>query len=160
MGLGGRKDVLLILAPRAPRINNMDRVMTDTNLAPHAVGRPAGLVDELYRREPLFAAAGFFMLMLMLPTGFAWFWDDRTLNGVNVWDKPLKFELSISIYLLSLAFFAKWLPEGTRQTWWYRAYAIIVVVGLLAEMAWIGFAASQGVASHFNYSNLAWTIAY
>lgn len=120
----------------------------------------AGLFDELYRREPLFTAAALFMLMLMAPTGLAWLLDDRTFQGVNVWDKSLKFELSIFVYLISLAFLAKWLPEGTRAKRWYRIYSVAVVAGLIAEMAWIGFASSRGVASHFNDTSLAWTIAY
>lgn len=133
--------------------------MTNMTIDLAPAGTPAGLLDELYRREPLFTAAGIFMLMLMVPTGLAWLLDDRTFQGVNVWLKPLKFELSIFVYLLSLAFFVKWLPEGTRRKRWYRVYAVAVVAGLIAEMGWIGFASSNGVASHYNETSLAWTVA-
>ena len=42
-------------------------------------------------REPRLFAFGLLMLVLMLPAGLALGLDDRTLRGVNVWIKPLKF---------------------------------------------------------------------
>lgn len=117
-------------------------------------------VGELMRREPLLAGAGLFFLALMLPTSVALLADERLFAGVNVWEKPLKFEMAIGTYLLSLAFFARWLPAGTRSKRWYRIYAMAIVVGFLAEMAWIGLAAALGIASHFNASNAGWQLAY
>ncbi len=117
-------------------------------------------VGELLRREPLLAGAGFFFLALMLPTAVAFLADERLFAGVNVWEKPLKFEFAIGIYLMSLAFFAHWLPAGTRAKRWYRVYVMAIVVGFFAEMAWIGLAATLGTASHFNASNAGWQIAY
>jgi len=78
----------------------------------YPVRRP---LDLFTRPEPAFAATGLFMLALMAPTLFAAFVDGRSFNGVNVWAKPLKFEFSLAVWFLTLAFFARWLPEGLRE---------------------------------------------
>jgi hypothetical protein len=117
-------------------------------------------VDELYHREPLLAATGLFMGALMIPTAFALLVETRTLADVNLWEKPLKFQAALLIYLLTLAFFAKWLPAGMRETRWYRIYAAIVIACIVYEVAIIMFAASLGVRSHFNNSTPLWTANY
>jgi hypothetical protein len=134
--------------------------MTTLTMDRLPTARRHGLWAELFRREPLFAAGAAFFLMLMLPTGLAALLDDRAVQGVSVWVKPLKFEFSIALFLASLAWFAHHLPDGTRGRRWYRVYSAMVVVGLLGELAWIGFAASRGVASHFNRASPAWATAY
>jgi hypothetical protein len=85
--------------------------------------------------------------------------DERTLLGVNVWLKPLRFETALTVYLATLAWFAGWLPERVVGTRWYRTYAASVVAAIVAEMVWIGGAAAFGTASHFNESSplMAWT---
>ena len=108
------------------------------------------LVAELHRREPRFAAMGLIMLMLVLPTAFAALVDLRTVGGVNVWIKPLKFQASLAAYLLTLAWFAAFLPAGVRETRWYRRYSTVVVALVAVEMLWLMGASALGVASHFN----------
>lgn len=112
------------------------------------------LLDALTRHEPAFGALGLIMLALMLPTLFAAYADDRTFQGVDVWTKPLKFQFSLAVYFLTLAFFARWLPDGVRERRWYRLFAGSVVVAALVEIAWIGGAAAMGTASHFNQTPL------
>ena len=107
----------------------------------------------LFRAEPLFTAAGLFMILLIAPTLAALALDTRTLAGVNLWIKPLKFEISLAVYLLTLAFYARWLPAGVTQKLWYRLFAAAVVFACLAEMLWIGGSAAYGTASHFNVTN-------
>jgi len=113
---------------------------------------PAGfdLIGELRRREPRFAAMGLIMLMLALPTAFAALVDTRMVGGVGVWIKPLKFQASLAAYLLTLAWFAAFLPVGVRESRWYRRYASVVVALVGAEMLWLMGASVFGVASHFN----------
>jgi len=115
---------------------------------------------ELFRREPLFAGAALVLALLSLPALAALALDDRTLMDVNVWVKPLKFSLSLTVYLATLAWFAGWLPPGGSKSRWYRVYAAAVVFCVAAEMAWIGGAAANGVASHFNVSTPALATLY
>ena len=62
-----------------------------------------GLWGALFAREPIFAGTALMMLALMPPTLLAMALDARTLDGVNVWIKPLKFEIALELYLGTLA---------------------------------------------------------
>jgi hypothetical protein len=114
---------------------------------------------ELFAREPLYAGAALCLAALVAPTLVAMTLDERILLGVNVWLKPLRFEIALTVYLATLAWFAGWLPERVIATRWYRTYAACVVGAVAAEMVWIGGAAAFGTASHFNESSpmMAWT---
>lgn len=118
------------------------------------------IVAEFFRREPRFAAGALCMVIAMLPTLAAMALDQRTLLGINVWIKPLKFEIALTVYLGTLAWFAGWLPQRVLAAPWYRAYSIAVVVAITAEMIWIGGAAAFGVASHFNTGSAFMIAAY
>ena len=104
----------------------------------------------LFGAERLFAATALVLLLMIPPTLLAMAFDGRTLLGENLWIKPLKFEISLTVYFLTLAFFARWLPAGMTETRWYRLFAGGVVLSTALEMVWIGAAAAHGVPSHFN----------
>jgi hypothetical protein len=74
------------------------------------------------------------------------------LNGVNVWIKPLKFQLSVAVHFVSIAWFLTFLPLQQRSRKLItRLCQILTTVGLL-EIAYISLQASKGEASHFNLS--------
>jgi hypothetical protein len=111
------------------------------------------LVAELFRRHPPFAGAALCLVVLMAPTLFAMALDQRTFLDINVWIKPFKFQVALSIYLLTLAWFAGWLPGRVTASLWHRIFSMIIVLAISAEMIWILGAAALGVASHFNNSS-------
>lgn len=74
--------------------------------------------------------------------------DPREVLGQNAWFKPLKFALSIGIYAVTMAWFVG-LP-GLRRPRIARIAAWITVVGLVAEILVIVWAAATGTTSHFN----------
>jgi hypothetical protein len=113
----------------------------------------AGLTSGLLRQAPILGATAIILLAMVPPTLMAMVLDGRSLNGVNVWLKPLKFELSLALYTATLAWFANWLPENARQSRRLRILEIIVAVAIALEMIWIGGAAYAGIASHFNAGN-------
>ena len=88
----------------------------------------------------------------MLPTATAAVLDDRLFQGVDIWEKPLKFQFALAVYLLTLAFYARWLPDGLTARTGYRLYAGVVMAAIAAEVVWITGAAAYGTASHFNES--------
>lgn len=114
----------------------------------------------LFRDEPTFTALALFIIALIGPTLAAASVDPRTLAGVNVWMKPLKFEIALTVYLMTLALFARWLPAGTTDRRWYRAYAMIVGIAIIVELMWIIGAASAGTLSHFNRETAAMDALY
>jgi hypothetical protein len=111
---------------------------------------PAQWLAELFRREPVFAAGAALIMAAMAPTLFAMLVDTRQFNGINAWDKPFKFEVSLLLYLGTLAFYAGWLPQGMTAKRRYRIYAWLVVGAIAAELAWIIGGAANGIGSHFN----------
>jgi hypothetical protein len=111
------------------------------------------LVQELFRRHPLFAGAALCQLILIGPTLFAMAVDERTFLDINVWVKPLKFEVALGVYLITLAWFAGWLPRSVAGARWHRIFSMAVVFAIAAETIWIIGAAAFGVASHFNNSS-------
>lgn len=75
--------------------------------------------------------------------------DDRTLLGVNVWQKPLKFALSTMIYAVTWAWLIGQLQRFRRVAWWAGTLSAALLV---VELAIITGAAAFGFTSHFNVS--------
>lgn len=115
---------------------------------------PSVLLAEMRRDEPRFLALGLLLFFAMAPTLFAVAADSRAIAGIELWEKPLKFELALLVYLVTLAFFARFLPAGMTTGRRYRIYSGIVVAAIVVEMAWIGGGAALGTLSHFNTTPL------
>lgn len=107
-------------------------------------------IETLRLSEPRFFSTAMLMLAAIAPTAFASLADQRSFLGIDVWMKPLKFEAALVVYLLTLAFYARFLPAGIGERRWYRLYSSVVVFAIVAEMIWIGGAAFLATASHFN----------
>lgn len=120
--------------------------------------RPEGLLAGLRSRAPVFFDLGILMLALMPPTAFAMLADQRLIHGISVWDKPLKFQFALVVYLLTLAFFARFLPAGVQARRWYRVFIGAVGFAAIVEMVWLMGAATLGVPSHFNTSPVGMVI--
>lgn len=79
------------------------------------------------------------------------FIDHRTVMGVNVWIKPLKFSISIAIYLITVGYLITLYPYSKRKK---NSINNITSFTLLIEMGIIFYQASRGVTSHFNESTV------
>ncbi|MEX0287623.1 MAG: hypothetical protein AB3N14_00795 [Flavobacteriaceae bacterium] len=76
--------------------------------------------------------------------------DNRSLMGVNVWIKPLKFAISTGIYILTVGFLITLYPYTKRKK---NIINNIVSWTLLVEMIIIVTQAARGVQSHYNMSS-------
>jgi hypothetical protein len=119
------------------------------NAAPNA----AQYVAALFRNEPVFAGVALLMLFAMVPTLAAMAIDVRMHNGINIWDKPLKFEVALFVYVATLAWYAGWLPRQFLESRMYRGFSLVVAMAIMLEMAWIAGAAANGTGSHFNVTH-------
>ena len=75
--------------------------------------------------------------------------DDRTLLGINVWEKPLKFAVSTAIYGVTWSWLIGQLDRFTRVAWWAGTASAAL---LLVELVIIAGASVFGITSHFNVS--------
>jgi hypothetical protein len=116
------------------------------------------MLKRIAAAQPHLLWTGIFLLALMLPTGVGLWLDGRTLNGINVWIKPLKFQLSAGVYLLTLALCFLALRPGADQTRAGRYVMWGAVITAIFEVAYITAQAARGEASHWNFSS-AFTIA-
>jgi len=105
---------------------------------------------ELLRRQRALALFGAVLLAAMLPAAIAAMVDPRTLGGVDVWAKPLKFMASIGLYAWTLAWLIGELPAGRRRTPLLRATVWTVLATGLFEAVYITWQGALGQASHFN----------
>jgi hypothetical protein len=110
-------------------------------------------LTALWARERRLALFGVLLLAVMLPMAVAWALDDRLFRGANVWLKPMKFTLSISVLALTTAWFIGHLPAARRPG---RAVNLIVwmLIGTGSfELAYITVQAGLGHGSHYNVAD-------
>jgi hypothetical protein len=102
---------------------------------------------RLIRLHPPLVLTSLLMVVLLAAGLIGLAVDDRTSLGVPVWIKPIKFEISIAIYGLTLAWMISLLQRGKRAAWWMGT---ITAAAMVIEMLIIGGQAARGVRSHFN----------
>ncbi len=105
-------------------------------------------------RSILMLAAGFALCLLLIII------DPRQLNGVDVWDKPAKFFLSLMIQMATVSWALMRLPDAARQSNGINRAVWVMTLAAWAELAYLVFRASRGEASHFNQSTAFAAIAY
>ncbi|MGI8997919.1 MAG: hypothetical protein ACR2GW_14755 [Pyrinomonadaceae bacterium] len=107
------------------------------------------VLAEIYRRNRVLALAGWFNLLLLVLMFCVAPFDARTVLGLNLWIKPMKFAVSFTVYLWTLAWLLSYLPRYPRMVRLISWGSAIVAVG---EMFCIVSQAARGVKSHFNFA--------
>jgi hypothetical protein len=124
--------------------------MSLSRTSPFAARRATSPWASLWQREPRLVAFALLMLALMLPAAIGLGLDERTLRGVNVWVKPMKFMASVALLALTTAWFAPMLPDAVRRS---RGFSWLVWTLILTggfEVVYITLQAGLGQASHYN----------
>lgn len=80
------------------------------------------------------------------------FVDTRTIDGVAVWMKPLKFALSFAVLFATIALVEPRLSPTVRDGWPLRIAGWAMSAAFLSEMAYMMYQAGRAEASHFNLS--------
>ncbi|WP_051423613.1 hypothetical protein [Bordetella petrii] len=111
--------------------------------------RPA---QQLLGRQRVLAVFGMVMLAALIPAALAAWLDPRTLGGVDVWAKPMKFMAAIGLYALTLAWLIGELPQKRRRTPLLRATVWTAVATGAFEAVYITWQGAVGQPSHFNTS--------
>jgi hypothetical protein len=79
-----------------------------------------------------------------------WILDSRQLLGVSVWEKPIKFYISVAIFSFTYSWLSSFLTRGGR---WVKLTGLVIAVSLAVEIVIILAMASIGETSHFNVSS-------
>ncbi|MDJ0992522.1 MAG: hypothetical protein QNI90_03045 [Dinoroseobacter sp.] len=80
------------------------------------------------------------------------FVDDRTIEGVAVWMKPLKFALSFAVLFATITLVETRLSPSVREGWPFRVIGWVMAAAFLSEMAYMMYQAGRAETSHFNVS--------
>jgi hypothetical protein len=122
------------------------------------LARPAPL-SRLWHDAPGYTWLALFLIAAIVPLTAALVLDARLFQDDLIWLKPIKFHVALSVYVLTLAFYARFMPDGMRPRFW-RIFAGIIMAAILYEVVWVGAAAALGTASHFNDTSAVWSILY
>ncbi|MEP3197101.1 MAG: hypothetical protein ABJO57_04465 [Lentilitoribacter sp.] len=131
-----------------------------TNHTSNFIQRMKTFIKSAYADAPALSALTIIMLVLMVPKLGALALDTRLHNGINIWIKPIKFDVALITYTATLIFFARWIPQQTRKKTWFKYFIAAVVISVVYEQIWIGGAAAFGTSSHFNVATLLMGLAY
>jgi hypothetical protein len=104
---------------------------------------------ELYHRNPPLTSLGWLLIAAFLFAFGASFFDSRTVMGINTWIKPMKFCISVTAYLWTLAWFLHYVRDSRRS---FSLISYSVTVLMFIEMVCLYSQAARGVQSHFNFS--------
>jgi hypothetical protein len=104
-------------------------------------------ITEMHSRDSILTKASLVHLVLFALFSGLILVDSRTLLGLNVWIKPMKFALSIAVYMLTLALIMKYVKNVRVQK--FVSYG--TVVAMYVEMVIIATQAARGIKSHFNF---------
>ncbi|MDZ7628267.1 MAG: hypothetical protein U5J99_07635 [Parvularculaceae bacterium] len=117
----------------------------------HEELRPAGMA---------WLGAAAFMAALFVMLAPALLFDGRLFNGAPIWDKPLKFSLSLSIHFLTLGALLQILPPARRDGLAIRFAVFSSIMAGVLEIIYIVLQAMRGRASHYNYETALEAMLY
>jgi len=99
-------------------------------------------------------------IAFLIPSLFAYIMDERMLNGVSVWSKPIKFEVSIALTAGTVALLLPLLDDTVRATRTVRWSSHVIAIAATLEIVYIVLQAARGRASHFNNETALETTLY
>lgn len=99
-------------------------------------------------------------IAFLIPSAIAYAVDERLLNDVSVWSKPVKFQLSIILTLGTAMLLLHLLDDAARATRTIRGAGLVMAMASTLEITYIVLQAARGRASHFNDATPLETILY
>jgi hypothetical protein len=111
-----------------------------------------GLIDEAFRRSPVLASLGAANVGLALVFLALWPLDPTQILGISRWVKPLKFSVSIAIYVVTMGWILAHLMGSSRKA--VVAITSAIAVAMAGEIILITMQSLRGVQSHFNAATL------
>jgi hypothetical protein len=104
--------------------------------------------ESLWREQRFLVLAGLLHFVAFIVLAIASLYDSQEVLGINRWIKPLKFMISSTIYLWTLAVYLYHLPDYRKAAG--RLIALGATAVLIGENILIVMQALRGTTSHFN----------
>ena len=109
----------------------------------------SSFLNQVYHKDKLLFRIGLFFFILFVLLFIPLSIDNRLVQGINPWIKPMKFCLSLGIYLWTIAWLLDYLKAYKR---WKVSLSAVIGISLAIEMFIILFQGGRGLQSHFNVS--------
>ena len=122
--------------------------------------QPGAWLGACLRQQRALTVFALLMAAAMLPAAVALGLDERSLRGVNVWVKPLKFMASVGLFAITTAWFVGLLPQARWHSRPVKVVAWVIIGFGGAEIVYIVLQAALGAASHYNFSDALHTRLY
>lgn len=122
--------------------------------------RPARFSTRMWQDAPGLTGTAALIATALVPLCLAMALDTRLFQDESVWLKPVKFHVAVAVYLITLAFFARFVPQARRHSRRFRSFFAVVCTSAILELLWVDGAASVSIASHFNTQSAWMTAAY
>ena len=109
------------------------------------------MFKSLLKNQRSLMLVGFAHLLLFIVLAIIARFDPTEILGINRWIKPMKFAISIAIYLWTLAIFLNFVRG------WNRAKTIITygsIAMMIGEIVLITMQSLRGTTSHFNIATI------
>jgi hypothetical protein len=100
--------------------------------------------------EKLSLATMWFCFALLPVTLLALTMDERLVNGISVWSKPLKFQLSLGVHFLTLALMLGPIVDKARASRLVTWAVVAAAASCILEVGYITLQSARGRSSHFN----------
>ena len=113
-------------------------------------------LSRLKHTKSLFWLAGVLAVGAVVLVPF-WIFDARELGGVSVWEKPLKFFISVAIFSFTFSWLSSFITKGSR---WVKVAGLFIAISLAVELVLITAMAALGTTSHFNVSTPTATVIW
>lgn len=107
------------------------------------------MLTRLWKTNPPLTITGLLMLPALALAIAGLILDPRLIAGAPAWLKPVKFALSIAVYVSTLAWTFTFIPDFKRTR---RIVGWVTSMVMVLELAIIDLQAYRGTTSHFNFS--------
>lgn len=99
----------------------------------------------------LFISCTLFLLATLIIFLIANAFDDRLLDGMPVWHKPIRFGLSFMLHFLTLILLSQLIEERYRTKYRFAFFAYSAAISLWVEYGYMTIQAARARRSHFNF---------
>lgn len=99
-------------------------------------------------------------VVLFALSAVAYLADTRTILGINPWIKPIKFEISVIVFCLTVAVLLSALGRTGQWAHWRQAIAWGIGIAMIFENTIIAIQSARGVRSHMNFTTLFNGVAF